>query len=207
MTELQNRITELSDELGQQGPALATSQKEKARLEGVEADLSRTVQSLRSELVDLKKKHTDELLAVSIANDGLRAERDAAVAAQAAMQTERDEARSARDGFRQDRDEHIAKYEELEKETARLRRRAKGFCDTMEEMDTLLSGKSLLPPTASFDCWLLSVLTLVFPFELQRPGPSPKKLLMLLLPELEKRRLLLEAPSKRRPTSGPGMST
>ena len=159
----------------------------------------------------MKKKHTDELLAVSTANDGLCAERDAAVAAQVAMQAERDEACSARDDFRKDRDEHIAKYEELEKrsyeETTRLRRRAKGFCDTMEEMDTLLSGKSLLPPTASFDCWLLSVLTLVFPFELQRPGPSPKKLLMLLLPELEKRRLLPEAPCKRRPTSGPGMST
>jgi hypothetical protein len=148
----------LSDELGQQGPALAAAQKEKARLEGVEADLSRTVQSLRSELIDLKKKHTDELLAVSTANDGLRAERDAAVAAQVAMQAERDEARSARDGFRKDRDEHIAKYEELEKrsyaETTRLRRRAKGFCDTMEEMDTLLSGKYLLSPSATSDCLL-----------------------------------------------------
>ena len=92
VTELQKRIAELSDELGQQGPALAAAQKEKARLEGVEADLSRTVQSLRSELIDLKKKHTDELLAVSIANDGLRAERDATVAAQVAMQAERDEA-------------------------------------------------------------------------------------------------------------------
>ena len=75
------------------------------------------------------------------------------------MQAERDEACSARDGFRKDRDEHIAKYEELEKrsyaETTQLRRRAKGFYDTMEEMDTLLSGKCLLPPSAQSDCLLL----------------------------------------------------
>jgi chromosome segregation ATPase len=157
--ELQGRIAELTTELGQQGPALAAAQQEKARLEGVEADLSRTVQSLRSELLALKKKHTDDLLAVTTANDELRAERDAAVAARAAMQAERDEARSARDGFQKDRDEHVAKFEELEKrsyeETTRLRRRAKGFCDTMEEMDTLLSGEYLLPPSALSDSLLL----------------------------------------------------
>ena len=84
-TALQSRIAELSDELRQQGPALAAAQKKKARLEEVEADLGRTIQSLRSELTALQQKHSDELLAVSTANDGLRAERDDAVAAQAAM--------------------------------------------------------------------------------------------------------------------------
>jgi hypothetical protein len=207
ITALQSRIAELSDELRHQGSALAAAQKEKARLAEVEADLGRTIQSLRSELTALQQKHSDELLAVSTANDGLRAERDDAVAAQAAMRAERDEARAARDGFRQDRDEHIAKYEELEKEATRLRRRAKAYCDTMEEMDTLLSGKTLLTPIAPFDCQLLFVLTLVFHFELQRPGLSPKKPLTPPLPEIEMRGLLPGAPSKRRPTSGPGMNT
>jgi len=99
-TALQGRIAELSDELGQQGLALAAAQKEKARLEGVEADLGRTIQTLRSELTSWEQKHSEELLAVSTANDGLRAERDAAVAAQTALRVERDEARAARDGFR-----------------------------------------------------------------------------------------------------------
>ena len=105
---LQGRISELTTELGQQGPALATARQEMARLQGVEIDLSQTVQNLRSELLELKKKHSEDLLAVTAASDGFRAERDAAVAAREAMRAERDEARSARDGFRQDRDEHIA---------------------------------------------------------------------------------------------------
>ena len=138
-----------------------------ARLEGVEADLSRTVQNLRSELLDLKKKHSDDLVTVAAASDGFRTERDAAVAARESMRAERDEARSARDDFRKDRDEHIAKFEELEKrnyeETTRLRRRAKGFCDTMEEMDTLLSGEYLLPPSAFSNCLLLLCSYLSFP--------------------------------------------
>jgi hypothetical protein len=193
VTALQSRIAELSDELRLQGPALAAAQKEKTRLEEVEADLGRTIQSLRSELTALQQTHSDELLAVSTANESLRAERD--------------EARAARDGFRQDRDEHIAKYEELEKEATRLRRRAKAYCDTMEEMDTLLSGTTLLTPIAPFNCQLLFMLTLVFHFELQRPGLSPKRPLTPPLPEIAMRKLLPEAPSKRRPTSGLGMST
>ena len=66
------------------------------------------------------------------------------------MKIERDEAVAARDSIRRDRDEHVAKFEELEKrsyeETTRLRRRAKGFCDTMTEMDVLLSGECFLHP-------------------------------------------------------------
>ena len=206
-TALQGRIAELSDELGQQGLALAAAQKEKARLEGVEADLGRTIQTLRSELTSREQKHSEELLAVSTANDGLRAERDAAVAAQTALRVERDEARATRDGFRQERDEHIAKYEELEKEAARLRRRAKAYCDTMAEMDTLLSGKNLLIPIAFLIADWLLLLTLVFLFEIQKPGPSPKKPPTPPLPEIAMRKLLPGAPSWRKPTSGLGMST
>src|SRR3954465_5177551 len=129
--ELQGRIAELTTELGQQGPELAAAKQEMTRLQGVEADLSRTIQTLRSELVALKKMHSDDLAAVITAGDELRAERDAAVAAREAMRAERDEAFSARDAIRKDRDEHVAKFEELEKrshkETTRLRRRAKGF--------------------------------------------------------------------------------
>ena len=65
MDELQGRIAELTTELGQQGPALAATKQEMARLQGVEADLSRTVQNLRSELLALKKKHSDDLVAVN----------------------------------------------------------------------------------------------------------------------------------------------
>ena len=75
------------------------------------------------------------------------------------MRAERDDAIATRDSIRKDRDEHIAKYEELEKhsyeETTRLRRRAKGFCDTMTEMDVLLSGKCFLHPSALSDCFPL----------------------------------------------------
>ena len=90
--ELQGRIAELTTELGQQGPALAAAKQEMTRLQGVEVDLSRTVQTLRSEMLTLKKKHSDDLVAVTAAGDGLRAERDAAVAAREAMQAKRDEA-------------------------------------------------------------------------------------------------------------------
>src|SRR4051812_36013168 len=102
--ELQKRIAELTAELGEQGPALAAAQREKARLEGVEADLSRTVQSLRVDLLASQKQHSDELLAVAAAHDGLRAERDAAVTARDALQTERDEARTVCDGLKKNLD-------------------------------------------------------------------------------------------------------
>ena len=88
VTALQSRIAELSDELRHQGSALAAAQKEKARLTKVEADLGRTIQSLRFELTALQKTHSDELLAVSTENDNLRAERDAAMTAQTAMRAE-----------------------------------------------------------------------------------------------------------------------
>jgi hypothetical protein len=183
---LQSRIAELSDELRIQGSAFAAAQKEKARLAEVEADLSRTIQSLRSELTASQQKHSDELLAASTANDNLRAERDS---------------------FRKDRDEHVAKYEELEKEAARLRRRAKAYCDTMVEMDTLLSGTILLTPTAPYNCRLLFVLTHALHLELQRPGLNRKKPLMPLSPDIAPRKLLPEAASKRKPINGLGMST
>ena len=102
-------------ELGQQGPALAAAKQEMTRLQGVEDNLSRTVQNLRSELLALKKQHSDYLAAVTATGDELHAERDAVVAAQGAMQAERDDALSARDAIRTDRDEHIANYEDLEK--------------------------------------------------------------------------------------------
>ena len=113
--DLQSRIAELAAEVNQQGPALALAQKEKNRLEGVEADLSLTIQNLRAELLASQQKHSDELSAMTSAHDGLRAERDAAVAAKTAMQAERDSAYSTRDDLRKDRDEHVAKYEDLEK--------------------------------------------------------------------------------------------
>src|SRR3954469_12042077 len=160
--------------------------KEKARLAELEDDLGRTIQSLRSELTASQQKHYDELFAASTANENLRAERDS---------------------FPKDRDEHIAKYEELEKEAARLRCRAKAYCDTMEEMDTLLSGTILLTPIAPYNFRLLFMLTLVFHLELQWPGLSRKRPLTPLLPEIAPRKLLPEAASKRRPTNGLGVST
>src|SRR3954467_11963950 len=143
--ELQGRITKLTTELGQQGPELAAAKQEMTRLQGVEADLSCTIQTLRSELVALKKTHSNDLAAVITAGDELRAERDAAVAVREAMLAERDEAFSVRDAIRKDRDEHIANFLELKKrsheETTRQHRRAKGFSDTMTEIDTLLGGE------------------------------------------------------------------
>ena len=157
---LQGRIAELTADL-------AAAKNELTRLQGVEVDLSRTVQSLRSEIISLKKEHSDELAAVATAGGELCAEQDAAVAAQAAMRAELDAAIAARDSLRQDRDEHIAKFEELEKcsyeEATRLRRRAKGFCDTMTEMDVLLSGKSFLHPSAFSDCSPLLLCCSYFP--------------------------------------------
>ena len=161
VNDLQSRIAELMEEIGQQGPALASAQQELTRLQAVEADLSRTVQTLRTEIIALQTAHSANLNAVTTVGDALRAERDAAVAAREAMQAERDEALAARDAIRTDRDEHIAKYEDLEKrnyeETTRLRRKAKGYCDAMKEMDNLLSGKSLflfrlLSRLTSSDC-------------------------------------------------------
>ena len=133
------------EEVGQQGPALAAAQQEMTRLQAVETDLSRTVQKLCAEILALKTTHSADLAAVTAAGDAFRVERDAAVAARETMQAERDEALAARDAIRADRDEHIAKYEDLEKhnyeETTRLRRKAKGYCDTMVEMDQILSGE------------------------------------------------------------------
>jgi len=149
---LQGRIAKLTAEL-------AAAKHEMTRLQGVETDLSRTIQSLRSEMISLKKEHSDEVAAVATAGEELRAERDAAVAAREAMRAERDDAIAAQDSIRKDRDEHLAKFEELEKrsyeETTRLRRRAKGFCDAMTEMDVLLSGKCFLHPSALSDCFPL----------------------------------------------------
>src|SRR3954468_1685610 len=156
---LQGRIAELTAELGQQGPELVAAKQELTRLQGVEVDLSRTIHNLRSELTALKKTHSDELAVVATAGDELRAERDAAVAAREAMRAERDKAVSARDAIRKDRDEHIAKFEELEKrssdEANRLRRRAKGFCDTMTEIDLLLGGECFLHLSVLSDFFLL----------------------------------------------------
>src|ERR1043165_4519771 len=112
--ELQKRIAELTAELGEQGPALAAAQREKTRLEGVEADLTRTVQSLRADLLASQKTHSDELLAVAAAHDELRAERDVAVTARNTLQTERDEARTARDGLQKSLDDRTAKLKDLE---------------------------------------------------------------------------------------------
>jgi predicted nucleic acid-binding Zn-ribbon protein len=165
--ELQGRIAELTMELGQQGPELAAAKQEMTRLQGVEADLSRTIQTLHSEFATLNKTHLDELAAVITVGDELRAERDAAVAEREAMRAERDDAFSVRDSIRKDRDEHIANFEELEKrrheETTRLRRRAKGLCDTLTEMDTLLGGECFLPPSAFSDCFLLLCSYSYFP--------------------------------------------
>ena len=152
MNDLQSRIAELMEELGQQGPALASAQQELTRLQAVEVDLARTVATLCAEIGALKTAQMTELNAVAAAGATLRAERDAVVAAREAMQVERDEVVAARDAIRADRDDHIDKYKNLDKhhykETTRLRRKAKGYCDAMKEMDTLVSGKSLPPPTA-----------------------------------------------------------
>src|SRR3954464_9679636 len=113
--DLQGRITELTAELNQYGPALAKAKEEATRLQGVETDLNRTVQSLRSEMAALERKHLADIAAVAATRDGLLAERDAAVAAREVLQAERDEAVAARDSIRRDRDEHVAKYEDLEK--------------------------------------------------------------------------------------------
>ena len=83
------------EEIGQQGPALASAQQEMTRLQAVEADLSRTVQTLRADITSLKSAHSADLKAVTDAGDALCAERDAAVASRDAMQTEREEAQSA----------------------------------------------------------------------------------------------------------------
>src|SRR3954471_18213431 len=105
------------------------------------------------------------------------------------MRAERDDAFSVRDSIRKDRDEHIANFEELEKrsyeETTRLRRRAKGFCDTMTEIDTLLGGEYFLHPSAFFDCFL--VFLLMLSFAMQRPGLNLRRLLMQQWPNPERR--------------------
>src|SRR3954462_6988472 len=182
---LQNRIAELSDELRNQKASLAAAQKEKAWLAEVEADLSRTIQGLRSELNVSQQKHLDELLAASTANDTLRAERDS---------------------LRKERDEQVAKSAELEKEAARMRRRAQTCCDAMVEMDSLLSGMILLIPTVLYICRLLFVLTHVH-LEFQRLGLNQKKLPMPPSPDIAPRGLLPEAASQKTPTNGLGVST
>ena len=118
----------------------------------MEADLNRTIQGLRADLLAAQKTHSDELLAVAAAHDELRAERDAAVTARNTLQIERDEARTARDDLQKSLDDQTAKIKDLETrhqtEADRLRRRAKAYADSLEEMDTLLSGKcSFLPTT------------------------------------------------------------
>jgi chromosome segregation ATPase len=152
VNDLQSRITELIEELGQQGPALTSAQQELTRLQAVEADLSRTVEALRAEITALQTAHSADLRSAATAAEALRTERDAAVAAREALQAEKDEALAARDA-------QITKYDELEKhsyeETTRLRRKAKGFNDTMVEMDNILTGKSLLLSSALAECTIL----------------------------------------------------
>src|SRR3954471_5380419 len=96
------------------------------------------------------------------------------------MRAERDDAFSVRDSIRKDRDEHIANFEELEKrsyeETTRLRRRAKGFCETMTEMDVLLSGECFLHPNALSDCSPLLSYCSYFLFVTHKLGSSLKRL-------------------------------
>ena len=141
--DLQGRIAELTQEMEKQGPELAEAKREVTRL--------------RAEMTTLKTAHSADLKVMTDAQDALRAERDAAVAARDGMRAERDEAQSARDAIRADWDDHIAKYLALEKsheeETVRLRRRAKNYCDTMMEMDTLLSGKLPLLPSSYAKCF------------------------------------------------------
>src|SRR3954467_9664350 len=54
VSDLQNRIGELVGEQEQQAAALISAQKEKDRLEAVEADLSKIVQTLRAEITSMK---------------------------------------------------------------------------------------------------------------------------------------------------------
>ena len=207
--DLQGRIAELTAKLNQQSPALAKATEEVTRLQGVETDLNRTIHNLRTEIAALEKKHLADIASVTATSAGLLAERDAAVSARDALQAERDEAVAARDSIRKDRDEHIAKYEEMEKhyteENARMRRRAKGFCDSLTEMDLLLSGKSLMPSTF-FDCFLLVSDCSYFSFLTQKPGLNLKRLPTQLSPSPERIISLLEGPVTARTTSGPDMN-
>src|SRR4051812_19738940 len=114
VTALQSRVAELVDELGKQGPELASAKQELTRLRGVEAEWSRTIGTLGAKMASLKSAHTDELNNVAAAGTALCAERDAAVTACNVMRAERDEAVAARDAIRADRDNHIAKYEDLD---------------------------------------------------------------------------------------------
>src|SRR3954470_10943284 len=75
VNDLQSRIGELVGEQEQQAAALISAQKEKARLEAIEADLSKTVQTLRAEITSMKTSHTADLTAIAAAGDELRAER------------------------------------------------------------------------------------------------------------------------------------
>src|SRR4051812_46905757 len=91
VNDLQNRITELMDQLDRQGPELAATQQELDRLRAVEVDLSRTTEKLRAEITAHKASHKTELEAVVSARNVLRAERDAAATAQEALRAERDD--------------------------------------------------------------------------------------------------------------------
>src|SRR3954470_3785981 len=182
---LQNRIAELSDELRNKTSTLAAAQKEKARLAEVEADSSRPIQGLRSELKTSQQNHSDDLIAASTAADALRGENDS---------------------LRKERDELVTKCAELEKEAARMSRRAQTCCDAMVEMDSLLSGMTLLAPIVLYVCRLLFVLTYVH-LGLQMPGLNQKKLPVPPLPSTAPRGLLPGAASQKRPISGLGVST
>src|SRR4051812_46690149 len=107
VNDLQSRIGELVGEQEQLNSALLSAQKEKTRLEAIEADLSKTVQTLRADIATLKTSHAADLNAVAAAGDQLRAERDTAVAARDTMQKERD-------ALQADRDAQVAKCEALE---------------------------------------------------------------------------------------------
>jgi hypothetical protein len=71
-----------------------------------------------------------------------------------------------RDALQADRDAQLAKCEDLEKrhyeETTRMRRKAKGFCDAIAEIDNLLTGKSLPLPSALADYSNLLLASYIF---------------------------------------------
>jgi hypothetical protein len=182
---LQSRIAELSDELRNQSAALAAAQKEKARLAEVEADLSRIIQGLRSELKTSQQNHSDDLIAASTAADTLRGEND---------------------NLRKERDELTTKCAALEKEAKRMSRRAQTCCDAMVEMDSLLSGMTLLTSIVLYICRLLLVLTHVN-LGPQMPGLNQRTLPLPPSPSTAPRKLLPGAASLMRPTYGLGVST
>ena len=128
---LQDRIAELVDQLGRQGPELAGAQQELDRLRAVEVDLSRYTEKLRAEITALKASHKAELEAVALAGDALRAECDAAVTVKEVLQAEQDDAVAKLDAMTLRHNDELTK----------ARRLAKTYLEGMREMDSLLSGE------------------------------------------------------------------